>query len=106
MSSNQSGEGDIRKAIIEADLVDCMVALPGQLFYNTMIPVCLWFLARDKKNHKFKDRRGNVLFIDARKMGEMVDRKHKELTDEDIGKIADVYHAWRGEGGTYEDVKG
>jgi type I restriction enzyme M protein len=106
MSSNTSNEGEIRKKIIEADIVDCMVAMPSQLFYNTMIPVCLWFLARDKKNHKFKDRRGNVLFIDARKMGEMVDRKHKELSDEDIGKIADTYHAWRGEGGIYEDVKG
>jgi type I restriction-modification system DNA methylase subunit len=69
MSSNQSGEGEIRKNIVEADLVDCMVALPGQLFYSTQIPACLWFLARDKKNHRFRDRRGHVLFIDARKDG-------------------------------------
>lgn len=106
MSSNTSGEGEIRKNIIEADLVDCMVALPSQLFYNTMIPACLWFVARDKKNHKFKDRRGEVLFIDARKMGEMVDRRHRELTDKEIQKIASTYHAWRGEGEKYEDMPG
>jgi type I restriction enzyme M protein len=83
-----------------------MVALPSQLFYNTMIPACLWFTARSKKNHKFKDRRESVLFIDARKMGVMVDRRHRELTEDDIQKIASTYHAWRGEGGKYEDVKG
>ncbi len=97
MSSNQSGEGEIRKNIIEADLVDCMVALPGQLFYSTQIPACLWFIARDRKDGKFRDRRGEILFIDARKMGRMVDRTHRELTDDDIRKIADTYHAWRGE---------
>jgi type I restriction enzyme M protein len=97
MSSNQSGEGEIRKAIIEADLVDCMVALPGQLFYSTQIPVCLWFLARDKSNGRFRDRRGETLFIDARKLGTMVDRVHRELTDSDISRIAGAYHAWRGE---------
>jgi type I restriction enzyme M protein len=108
MSSNQSGEGEIRKNIIENDLVDCMVALPGQLFYSTPIPVCLWFLARDRKNHKFRDRRGSTLFIDARKMGKLVDRVHRELTDEDIKRIAATYHAWRGDkgAGKYEDVKG
>ena len=108
MSSNQSGEGEIRKNIIEADLVDCMVALPGQLFYSTQIPACLWFLARDKKNSRFRHRRGQVLFIDARKMGRMVDRTHRELTDEDIQKIASTYHAWRGEkdAGEYADVAG
>jgi type I restriction enzyme M protein len=74
-----------------------MVALPGQLFYSTQIPACLWFLARDKQNGKFRDRRGHVLFIDARKMGRMVDRTHRELTDEDIARIANTYHAWRGE---------
>ena len=83
MSSNQSGEGEIRKAIVEADLVDCMVALPGQLFYSTQIPVCLWFLARNKQNGRFRDRRGETLFIDARKMGTLIDRVHRELTDED-----------------------
>ncbi len=108
MSSNQSGEGEIRKNIIEADLVDCMVALPGQLFYSTQIPACLWFLARDKKNSRFRDRRGEVLFIDARKLGRMVDRTHRELTDEDIARIAGTYHAWRGEkdAGKYADVPG
>jgi type I restriction enzyme M protein len=106
MSSNTSGEGEIRKNIVEADIVDCMVALPSQLFYNTMIPACLWFVARNKKNHKFRDRREKVLFIDARKMGAMIDRRHRELTDEDVQKIAATYHAWRGEGGKYEDVKG
>lgn len=106
MSSNTSNEGEIRKNIVEADLVDCMVALPSQLFYNTMIPACLWFIARDKGNHKFRDRRGQVLFIDARKMGTMVDRRHRELTAEDVKKISETYHAWRGEGGKYEDVLG
>ncbi len=83
-----------------------MVALPSQLFFNTMIPACLWFVSRDRKNHKFRDRRGEVLFIDARNMGQMIDRRHKELTDEDVQKIADTYHAWRGEGGEYSDIKG
>lgn len=108
MSSNQSGEGEIRKAIIEADLLDCMVALPGQLFYSTQIPVCLWFLARSKKNGRFRDRRGETLFIDARKLGTMADRVHRELTDADISKIADTYHSWRGDkvAGKYEDVPG
>jgi len=108
MSSNQSGEGEIRRNIIEADLVDCMVALPGQLFYSTQIPACLWFLARDKKNHRFRDRRGHVLFIDTRKMGVMIDRTHRELTDKDIARIAKTYHAWRGEkeAGEYADVPG
>ena len=108
MSSNQSGEGEIRKNLIEADLVDCMVAMPGQLFYATQIPVCLWCLARDRKNHKFRDRRGEVLFIDARKMGAMVDRTHRELTAEEISRIAATYHAWRGEkdAGAYADIPG
>ena len=96
MSSNQSGEGEIRKNLIEADLVDCMVALPGQLFYSTQIPVCLWFLTRDRRGGKHRDRRGEVLFIDARKLGRMVDRTHRELTGDDIARIADAYHAWRG----------
>jgi type I restriction enzyme M protein len=106
MSSNQSGEGDIRKAIIEADLVDCMVALPGQLFYSTQIPVCLWFLAKDKRARKVKqgdssvpdcirDRRRQTLFIDARKMGTLIDRVHRELTEEDIAKIVSTYQEWR-----------
>lgn len=108
MSSNQSGEGEIRKNIIEADLVDCMVALPGQLFYSTPIPVCLWFLTRNKKNDRFRDRHGETLFLDARKLGTMVDRVHRELTDDDLAKIAGSYHAWRGDKGTgkYIDIQG
>ena len=108
MSSNQSGEGEIRKGLVEAGLVDCMVALPGQLFYSTQIPVCLWFLSRDRRGGRYRDRRGEVLFIDARKLGRMVDRTHRELTDDDIAHIADTYHAWRGEEDSveYSDVPG
>ncbi len=108
MSSNQAGEGEIRKNLIEADLVDCMVALPGQLFYSTQIPVCLWFLPRDRRGGKRRDGRGEVLFIDARKLGRMVDHTHRELTDDDIARIADAYHAWRGGecAGKYVDVPG
>ncbi len=111
MSSNQSGEGDIRRALIEADLVDCMVALPGQLFYSTPIPVCLWFLAKNKNadaKRGFRDRRRQTLFIDARKLGTLVDRVHRELTDADLNKITSTYHVWRAEksAGQYEDVAG
>jgi len=108
MSSNQSGEGEIRKNIIEADLVDCMIALSSQLFYGSQIPACLWFLARDKRNGKFRDRRRQTLFIDARKMGRLVDRIHRELSDEEIARIAGTYHAWRGEAGAgeYKDIPG
>jgi type I restriction enzyme M protein len=108
MSSNQSGEGDIRQRLVEADLVDCMIAMPGQLFYTTPIPVCLWFLARSKKNSKFRDRRGQTLFIDARKLAGLVDRTHRELNDAEIKRIAKTYHAWRGEKGAdkYADVPG
>ncbi len=110
MSSTQSGEGEMRRALIEGEVVDCMIALPGQLFYSTQIPACLWFLAKDKSNgiardRKLRDRRGEVLFIDARKLGVMVDRTRKEFTDADVAQIADTYHAWRlGEG--YADVPG
>ncbi|MCK4548155.1 MAG: SAM-dependent DNA methyltransferase [Candidatus Eisenbacteria sp.] len=114
MSSNQSGEGEIRKNVIEADLVDCMIALPGQLFYGTGIPACLWFLGRDRSGKPTRggkplsDRRGKTLFIDARKLGYLVDRVHRELCDEDIQRIAGTYHAWRGEkgAGKYEDIPG
>ena len=106
MSSAQSGEDVIRRAMVEADVVDCMVALPGQLFYSTQIPACLWFLARNKNpGGKLRDRRGEVLFIDARKLGTLVDRTRKEFSDDDIAKIAETYHAWR-EGRGYEDVPG
>ena len=109
MSSGQSGEDVIRRAMVEADVVDCMIALPGQLFYSTQIPVCLWFLARNKNpGSGWRDRRGEILFIDARKMGVLVDRVRKELTDAEIATIADTYHAWRGEpnAGEYTDVPG
>ena len=99
MSSNQSGEGEIRRKIVEADMVDCMVALPGQLFYSTQIPACLWFLSRNRR------RRGEVLFVDARRMGHMLDKTHRELTDDDISKISSTYQAWRS-GSKYEDVPG
>jgi type I restriction enzyme M protein len=106
MSSGQSGEDAIRRAMVEADVVDCMIALPGQLFYSTQIPACLWFLARNKnRSSKLRDRRGEVLFIDARKLGTMVDRTRKEFSDRDIAKIAGIYHAWR-ECKNYEDVPG
>jgi type I restriction enzyme M protein len=108
MSSQQSNEGAIRKSMIEADVVDCMVALPGQLFYATQIPVCLWFLSRNKADKRFRDRRGEILFIDARKLGVMTDRVHRELTPDDVDRIARAYHSWRGEkeAGVYEDVAG
>jgi type I restriction enzyme M protein len=108
MSSNQSGEGEIRKAIIAADLVDCMIALPGQLFYGTQIPACLWFLARSKQNGKFRHRSGQTLFIDARKLGHLADRTHRELLEEEISLIARTYHAWRqgANAGEYQDVPG
>ncbi|MEV3973653.1 class I SAM-dependent DNA methyltransferase [Streptomyces sp. NPDC050698] len=115
MSSQTGGEGDIRKAMIEADLVACMVALPPQLFRTTQIPACLWFLSKDKSPQgarRLKDRRGEILFIDAREMGRMVDRTERELTAADVAKIAGTYHAWRRTesaqvaGMSYEDVAG
>jgi len=111
LTSNTSGEGDIRRAIIEADLVDCIIALPGQLFYTTQIPACLWFLTRNKgadKERGYRARHGETLFIDARKLGVLTDRVHRELTDDEIARIARTYHAWRGEpeAGKYEDKAG
>jgi type I restriction enzyme M protein len=108
MSSTQSGEGEIRKNLVEADLVDCMIALPSQLFYGTQIPACLWFLTKNKKNGRFSNREGKTLFIDARKLGVLIDRVHRELTSEEIARIAQTYHAWRGEkdAGKYADVPG
>ncbi|MCW3989967.1 MAG: type I restriction-modification system subunit M [Candidatus Bathyarchaeota archaeon] len=107
LSSMQSGEGEIRKAIIEADLVDCILALPSKLFYNTPIEACLWFIARDKTNNKLRNRSGETLFIDARNMGTMIDRRHRDLTNEDIHQISDTYHSWRGELETrYKDIEG
>lgn len=109
MSSTQSGEGEIRREMVEKDVIDCMVALPGQLFYSTQIPACLWFLARNKNSgNGWRDRRGEVLFINAHKMGALVDRTRRELSDADVQKIADTYHAWRGEQGAahYENIPG
>jgi type I restriction enzyme M protein len=108
MSSETSTEGEIRKAMIEADLVDCMVALPSQLFYNTQIPACLWFLTRNKsETSKFRNRSYQTLFIDAREIGSMISRKQKELTDKDIEYIAEIYHTWRGkEFHKYGDIAG
>jgi len=108
MSSNQSGEGEIRKAIIEADLVDCMIALPGQLFYTTQIPACLWFLTRSKTAKPFRHRPGETLFIDARKLGGLETRIHRGLADDEVERIASTYHAWQGRSKTldYSDVPG
>src|SRR5690606_19743712 len=108
MSSDIATEGQIRKGLIEDDLVDCMVALPAQLFYNTQIPACLWFLARNKTNGKLRARSKEILFIDAREMGSMISRKQKELTNKDIAIIADTYHNWRSKEWQqkYKDIPG
>jgi type I restriction enzyme M protein len=111
MSTNTNSEGQIRQKIIENDLVDCMISLPTQLFYTTQIPVCLWFISKNKKaepTRGFRDRQGETLFIDARKMGSLVDRVHRDLSEEEIGELARTYHAWRGEtkDGVYEDKPG
>ena len=114
LSSQQSGEGEIRRRLVEDDLVECIVALPGQLFYGVQIPVCLWFLTKDKSARRVRsereqrDRHGEVLFIDARQLGHMTDRTHKDLSADDIAEIADTYHAWRGEveSGKYADEAG
>jgi type I restriction enzyme M protein len=109
MSSNTSGEGEIRRKIVEADLVDCVVALPGQLFYTTQIPVCLWFLARDKRGgNGFRDRSGETLFVDARHLGRLIGRTQRELADEDVAQITSAYHSWRGSkrGQPFADVAG
>ena len=108
MTSQQNNEGEIRKKIIEEGLVDCMVALPGQLFYSTQIPACLWFIARNRENGKFRNRINEILFISASKMGQMVSRTHRELTNEEIKQIANTYHAWRGENylDKYNDIRG
>lgn len=106
LSSNTSGEGDIRKALVLKDLVDCIVMLPTQLFYNTGIPACLWFLSRYKNGNKNRDRHGEVLFIDASELGYMVNRSSRAFTEAEISKIADTYHEWKKSGGSYRDIKG
>ena len=110
MSSNTNNEGEIRKRLVEEDLVECMVALPGQLFTNTQIPACIWFLTKDKanglvRNEKKRDRRGELLFIDARNLGYMRDRVLRDFTAEDLAKVTDTFHAWQ-RGNDYEDVLG
>jgi len=112
MSSNTSGEGDIRQSLVDNDLVDCMVSLPGNLFYGVTIPCCLWFLAKNKNIEGFRNRKGEVLFIDARKLGTMINRTVRDFGAGDVAEISDAYHAWRGEAdaierrGEYEDVAG
>lgn len=106
LTSKSSGEGEIRKAMVETRLVDCIVNLPAKLFLNTQIPASLWFLSRDKSNGGFRNRRDEILFIDAREMGHLINRRTKELSREDIEKIAGTYHAWRNLDGGYEDVSG
>ncbi len=106
MTTNSGNEGEIRKKLIQEGVVDCMVALPTQLFYNTQIPACLWFLARNRTNHKFRNRSNEILFIDARNLGQMVNRKNKKLGDEDLAKISETYHSWRNLDGKYEDIPG
>ena len=108
MSTSQSNEKEIRKNLIEENIIDCMIAMPGQLFYSTQIPVCLWFLARNRQGGKFRNRVNEILFIDARSLGRMVDRTHRELTNEDIQQITNAYHAWRSGNGEfdYADVSG
>lgn len=107
LSTNTSNEGEIRKNLLEEDMVDAIVALPDKLFYSTGIPVSLWILNRNKKdNPKYRSREHEILFIDARQLGEMIDRRHRELTEEDISKISETYHEWRNIDGEYEDIKG
>jgi type I restriction enzyme M protein len=106
LTSKTSGEGEIRKNMIEERLVDCIVNLPPKLFLNTQIPACLWFISRNKANGKFRNRRDEILFIDARNLGHLINRKTREFSEEDIQKIASIYHNWRNPEGNYEDVKG
>lgn len=107
MSSNTSGEGEIRKNLIEEDKVECIVTLPGQLFYSTQIPVCIWFISKEKLKTGKRIRNNEILFIDARKLGYMTDRTHKEFSEDDIKRIADTFHEWQGKGKEeYKDVQG
>ena len=106
LSSNTSGEGDIRQRLIEADLVDCIVALPTQLFYNVQIPACLWFISRKRTGNGDRKRTGEILFIDASELGCMEDRTHRMFGDEDVTHVAGTYHEWRKKDGKYQDVKG
>ena len=106
LTSQTNNEGQIRKALIENDLVDCIVNMPTKLFLNTQIPACLWFLTRNKTNGGFRERKGEILFIDARNLGFLVNRRNRDLSDDDIEKVTETYHSWRNVGGNYEDVQG
>jgi type I restriction enzyme M protein len=114
LTTQTNNEGEIRKALIEKDLVDCIVNLPTKLFLNTQIPACLWFLSRNKTNGNFRDRKGEILFIDARNLGYLINRRNRDLSADDIAKIANIYHAWRnipspnggGQEGAYKDIQG
>ena len=106
LTSKTSGEGGIRKELIEAHLVDCIVNLPAKLFLNTQIPACLWFLSRGKANGRFRNRTNEILFIDTRNIGHLINRRTREFSREDIRKVAGTYHNWRNPDGKYEDVKG
>ncbi len=106
LTSKTSGEGEIRKALVDKKLVDCIVNLPAKLFLNTQIPASLWFLTRNKANAKLRDRSNEILFIDAREMGHLINRRTRELSSDDINKISSTYHAWRIKDGQYEDIKG
>ncbi len=106
LSSNTSNEGEIRKKMLEDDVIDAIVALPDKLFLTATIPACLWFLNKNKENSKYRERKGEVLFIDARKLGVMIDRKTREFEEGDINKIAETYHSWRNKDGNYSDVEG
>ncbi|HQC49567.1 MAG: type I restriction-modification system subunit M [Patescibacteria group bacterium] len=106
LSSQTNNEGEIRKALIEDNLVDCIVALPKQLFYNTGIPACIWFISRKRAGNGDRKRMGEILFIDASELGFMADRTHREFSEEDIAKISKTYHEWRKQDGKYEDIKG
>ena len=106
LTSKTGGEGEIRKALIENRLIDCIVNLPAKLFLNTQIPAALWFLSRNRNNGKFRDRHDEILFIDARNLGHLINRRTRELSREDIQQIANTYHNWRNPDGNYEDVPG
>jgi type I restriction enzyme M protein len=106
LTSKTSGEGEIRKALVEAGLIDCIVNLPAKLFLNTQIPAALWFMSRNRKNGKFRDRHDEILFIDARNLGHLINRRTRELSAEDIQKIAETYHSWRNPSGSYMDIAG
>jgi len=106
LTSKTSGEGEIRKALIENGLIDCIVNLPAKLFLNTQIPAALWFMSRDRNNGNFRNRSNEILFIDARNLGHLINRRTRELSQEDIQKIANTYHNWRNVDGKYEDIPG